>query len=1531
MDGMLPEKSAATDQIASNIDHSSKDIVDTMIAQYGEPIGLVKQASGTVTVTHQDGSTTELKVGSPIFSEDDIVTSKNGAVEVHFADQSKFSLGPDSQMLIDKYVYDPAKITGEQQFSILKGVFVFVSGLVADEAPENVAIKTPAGTLGIRGTVVAGSVDSNGFVKLTLVEGAAFLRDGSGKETDMSGRLFTVQVEQGGNVETSTLTLDQAKSLFGSMSGVAGETLKITIPEIDWKTIIAPGNQPGNQPGDEPNNQQENQQENQNPQNQGGNVPNNGVATSLFAALNNNSSYEQNSTNQQNNNGSLLNNPSNDQSDSNVNGGLLQVLAGGIDADNAAPQTENNNPLLSILLNSGEQKPPSDPFDGIKPPPLVEGKEPDPILEPVLGGGDGLIELPVNTPPDLPPDLPPIIDLVTVNSSGGGGSTLQSEIFGTSETEILYGNSLSNVIFAKAGADIVYGISGADTVFGNQDNDTLYGQDGNDLIVDDGVDTGLGGNILAGAGSYDDVIFGGAGDDRVYVTGGSDLIYGDAGQDYINGKLSSGAMVVFGGDDDDRLLGGGGSDNLNGGASDDILAGRGGNDTLDGGSGSDTLSAGNGNNLLNGGDGSDRLIGGSGSDTLNGGLGDDVIYGVNGSDTLIGDVGNDTLYGGSGIDYIDGGAGNNIFYLESQIGNNTIIGGAGSDTIFANYAGINGNILNNIDSSDKIVILGRSDIIDEGKIDLNISPFVNSTSITVNDGNTPSVFSINGTILDYTLTDNNGDLVISFNLANSLRGDSGNNVLAGLSTSSNIFFGNDGNDSMTGGSANDVFNGGPGNDTVFGNDGRDTITGDVGNDALYGGSGNDEIAGDEGNDTIYGDDGADSLSGGLGDDVLYGGDGSNLLIGDIGNDTLYGGNGFDTLFGGSGDDLLIDKIGGAIVTGGDGDDVFASGEFATSAMTITDFRVGFDKLYFQTSGSTAVTTIDNANGTSTIAVGGIDAFIVEGKVTLCNAFLDGNLVEICTDPITPSGTTGDEVLYGASGNDNIIALAGDDTVYAGLGDDTVFGAAGQDLIVGGSGNDTVYGGGGSDVIYGGDGHDRVFAADSAGSTDIGNNTIYGGDGADTLYGSDQGDYLDLGTGNNELVYGCAGNDTIYGSFGSDAVYSGTGNDQVNARSGNDTIIIDDGNDTVYAGKGSDNIDGISGTGNTLIYGNQGNDTITGGTGNDTIYGGVGNDTIDGCDGDDKLFAGSGRDSLTGGVGADFFIGSVHQLQNDTISDFDSGYGDRLVVTGVNYTDQDVRIDFTSNTMTVDEDNDGIIDLTIDIGSASYNYASVTYSGGASILTLETISVVNGGGTSGDDTINGSVADDTLFGDAGADILFGGGGNDSLAGGIGDDQVHGGGGDDTLIGGVSGSGVDNLFGDNGNDHFVIGSPASIGSIDGGAGFDSLVMTSGLALNFAPGGNVEYTIINNIEEITGAGTGMTVTLDLNAVFDLTDSNNTLTINLDAGNTVNLLDGFVDTGTDQTVDGDVYNIYEGSSGSGLATLLINNNLAVNASGLP
>jgi hypothetical protein len=116
------------------------------------------------------------------------------------------------------------------------------------------------------------------------------------------------------------------------------------------------------------------------------------------------------------------------------------------------------------------------------------------------------------------------------------------------------------------------------------------------------------------------------------------------------------------------------------------------------------------------------------------------------------------------------------------------------------------------------------------------------------------------------------------------------------------------------------------------------------------------------------------------------------------------------------------------------------------------------------------------------------------------------------------------------------------------------------------------------------------------------------------------------------------------------------------------------------------------------------------------------------------------------------------------------------------------------------------------------------------------------GTSGNDTLTGTLFDDHLFGLAGNDTLRGLGGNDVLDGGPGNDVLEGGdghdelkgrAGNDTLRGGkgsdclIGGSGNDTLSGDSGNDHLLGGAGRdrmSGGSgndtMDGGSGNDSL---------------------------------------------------------------------------------------------------------------
>ena len=79
------------------------------------------------------------------------------------------------------------------------------------------------------------------------------------------------------------------------------------------------------------------------------------------------------------------------------------------------------------------------------------------------------------------------------------------------------------------------------------------------------------------------------------------------------------------------------------------------------------------------------------------------------------------------------------------------------------------------------------------------------------------------------------------------------------------------------------------------------------------------------------------------------------------------------------------------------------------------------------------------------------------------------------------------------------------------------------------------------------------------------------------------------------------------------------------------------------------------------------------------------------------------------------------------------------------------------------------------------------------------------GTSGNDTLTGTVYNDSLFGLDGDDLLDGNSGNDSLNGGAGDDLISGQEGDDFLLGG---SGNDSMRGNAGDDE-----------IEGEAGKDS----------------------------------------------------------------------------------------------------------------
>ena len=99
-----------------------------------------------------------------------------------------------------------------------------------------------------------------------------------------------------------------------------------------------------------------------------------------------------------------------------------------------------------------------------------------------------------------------------------------------------------------------------------------------------------------------------------------------------------------------------------------------------------------------------------------------------------------------------------------------------------------------------------------------------------------------------------------------------------------------GSDVFYGGAGNDLVSGGGGNDYAYGGQGNDTLDGHGGDDRLYGGAGNDTISGHDGNDLLVGNVDDDKLYGQLGNDVLFGGSGADLIDGGTGNDLLVSGS-----------------------------------------------------------------------------------------------------------------------------------------------------------------------------------------------------------------------------------------------------------------------------------------------------------------------------------------------------------------------------------------------------------------------------------------------------------------------------------------------------------------------------------------------------------------------------------------------------------------------------------------------------------------
>jgi hypothetical protein len=155
------------------------------------------------------GNTQTLSAGSEIYANQMVRTGNRGMADLVFVDKTNLSVGPTSEVRLDKFVYDPTGSGGSVVLQATRGAFRFVTGTQAKHAYQ---VSTPHGSLGVRGTTVELLVNKPGetcVTKLRFVEGTeATFRTKTGQIARLTdpNRNNVACIDASGKVTYSTST-----------------------------------------------------------------------------------------------------------------------------------------------------------------------------------------------------------------------------------------------------------------------------------------------------------------------------------------------------------------------------------------------------------------------------------------------------------------------------------------------------------------------------------------------------------------------------------------------------------------------------------------------------------------------------------------------------------------------------------------------------------------------------------------------------------------------------------------------------------------------------------------------------------------------------------------------------------------------------------------------------------------------------------------------------------------------------------------------------------------------------------------------------------------------------------------------------------------------------------------------------------------------------------------------------------------------------------------------------------------------------
>lgn len=158
-------------------------------------VGIASAVNGQPRSKQPNETERVIHIGNEMVVDETIKTNNQDRVHVVFLDGSTLTVGPNSIITIDKFVYDTTKKTGTISLDAGKGAFRYVGGAISKTS--DVTVKTPSATMGIRGGISTFTVDSNGYTVANFLFGKMLMVTAQGvtKATSTPGTQITAEAD----------------------------------------------------------------------------------------------------------------------------------------------------------------------------------------------------------------------------------------------------------------------------------------------------------------------------------------------------------------------------------------------------------------------------------------------------------------------------------------------------------------------------------------------------------------------------------------------------------------------------------------------------------------------------------------------------------------------------------------------------------------------------------------------------------------------------------------------------------------------------------------------------------------------------------------------------------------------------------------------------------------------------------------------------------------------------------------------------------------------------------------------------------------------------------------------------------------------------------------------------------------------------------------------------------------------------------------------------------------------------------------